>query len=125
MQLYIFIFHPETSINASRLRNSLRTWKWSSVGTTRWVEKKTRLKEEITIDAAEDADFDNAGHGEGDMEDVDEDLFGDGLMDVGQLSFYVTFTIRWIFGVSSWIGLAVLKIPLSIIRGHKTRNASL
>jgi transcription initiation factor TFIID subunit 7 len=48
------------------------------------LKEKQRLKKEgITIDAAEDVDFDNVGHdGEGDMED-DEDLFGDGPMDVG------------------------------------------
>jgi len=49
------------------------------------LKEKQRLKKEgITIDAAEDTDFDNAGHddGEADIED-DEDLFGDGPMDVG------------------------------------------
>lgn len=49
------------------------------------LKEKQRLKKEgITMDAAEDVDFDNVGHDdvEGDMED-DEDLFGDGPMDVG------------------------------------------
>ena len=47
------------------------------------LKEKQRLKKEgITIDDAEDADSDDAGHGEGDVED-DEDLFGDGPMDVG------------------------------------------
>ena len=48
------------------------------------LKEKQRLKKEgITIDAVEDADSDNVGHdNEGDMED-DEDLFGDGPMDVG------------------------------------------
>ncbi|KAF8798161.1 hypothetical protein BYT27DRAFT_7228749 [Phlegmacium glaucopus] len=46
------------------------------------LKEKQRLKKEgITIDAAEDIDFDNAGR-DGDIED-DEDLFGDGPMDVG------------------------------------------
>ena len=46
-------------------------------------EKQRLQKEGITIDVAEDVDSDNVGHdGEVDMED-DEDLFGDGPMDVG------------------------------------------
>ena len=48
------------------------------------LKEKQRLKKEgITIDTAEDTDFDNVGHddGEGDMDD--EDLFGDGPMDIG------------------------------------------
>ena len=45
-------------------------------------EKQSLKKEGITIDAAEDADFDNVGHdSEGAMED-DEDLLGDGPMEV-------------------------------------------
>ena len=47
-----------------------------------WKKKQRLKKEGIKIDATEDADFDNAGHGEGNMED-DEDFFGDGPMDVG------------------------------------------
>lgn len=49
------------------------------------LKEKQRLKKEgITIDAAEDIDFDNNGHdeGDGDIED-DDDLFGDAPMDVG------------------------------------------
>jgi len=48
------------------------------------LKEKQRLKKEgIMIDAAEDIDFDTAGHdGDADIED-DEDLFGDGPMDVG------------------------------------------
>lgn len=48
-------------------------------------EKQRLQKEGITIDAAEDIDFEHVGHDDGELGDIedDDDLFGDGPMDVG------------------------------------------